>query len=295
MARRFVAREQIRELVEGYHGLSQSTFERTFERDKDELRLLGVPIETGSNDPLFPDEVGYRIRRRDFELPPLEFEAEELAVLGIASGVWDSARLADQATHAVAKLRASGLDPDTSRVATFTPTVAAHEPGFEILWQATLDQRPVAFRYRGVERVVEPWRLTSRHGRWYLIGFDRTRAEGRAFKLSRLEGEPYLSGVPGEVIPPDAAVIASHLRSLEAARDTVATVAIRAGVAGSLVRSAEAADDPAPSGFRAWTIRVGSVTEAGELAAYGADLIVLSPPELAAALRAHLEAVAAWA
>jgi len=77
LARRFVEKSQIREVVEGYHDLSDAAFERTFERDKDELRLMGVPVETGSNSALFPDEIGYRIRRKDFELPPISFTPEE--------------------------------------------------------------------------------------------------------------------------------------------------------------------------------------------------------------------------
>ena len=144
MARRFVEREQIRELVAGYQGLSDAAFERTFERDKDELRALGVPVETGSNSSLFPDEVGYRIRRRDFELPEIDFSPAELAALGVASTVWDDARLHGDATTALAKLRAAGLDPDGERVAGFAPSVAAREPAFETLWQATLAGMPVS-------------------------------------------------------------------------------------------------------------------------------------------------------
>ena len=97
LARRFVEKSHIRDVVEGYAGLSDVAFERTFERDKDELRAMGVPVETGSDNPLFPDEVGYRIRREDFELPPIEFTASETMVLGLATRVWESATQADQA------------------------------------------------------------------------------------------------------------------------------------------------------------------------------------------------------
>ena len=72
LARRFLDKNHLREVVEGYGGLSDAAFERTFERDKDDLRAMGVPVETGSNSTLFPDEIGYRIRRQDFELPPID-------------------------------------------------------------------------------------------------------------------------------------------------------------------------------------------------------------------------------
>ena len=291
MARRFVEREQIRELVEGYRGLSDAAFERTFERDKDDLRAMGVPVETGSNSTLFPDEVGYRIRRRDFELPEIDFDAAETAALGVASTVWDDARLGGEAAKALAKLRASGLDPDAARVAAFAPTVGAREPAFEVLWEAVLTSRPVGFAYRGVDRVVEPWRLVNRKGAWYLIGLDCTRGEGRSFKVSRIESAPKLQA--GDVSPPAPGVVEEHLASLNARRDHEAVVAVRDGAAPDLVRFAEPAEAEAPPGFRAWRVRV-SADAAGELAWYGADVVVLAPPALADAVRAHLAAVAAW-
>lgn len=291
MARRFLGREQIRELVEGYRGLSDAAFERAFERDKDDLRALGVPVETGSNSSLFPDEVGYRIRRSDFELPEIDFDPAETAALGVASTVWDDARLGGEAARALAKLRASGLDPDAERAAAFAPSVGAREPAFEVLWEAVVAPRPVAFTYRGVRRVVEPWRLVNRRGAWYLIGLDRTRGEGRAFKVSRIESVPVLRD--GEVVAPDPAVVEARVASLDARRDNEAVVAVRDGTAPDLVRYAERADVDVPGGFSAWRVRV-SADAAGDLAWHGADVFVLDPPALADAVRAHLAAVASW-
>ncbi len=290
MARRFVEREQIREMVTGYHGLSDAAFERTFERDKDELRALGVPVETGSNSTLFPDELGYRIRRRDFELPEIDFSPAELAALGVASSVWDDARREGDAVTALAKLRAAGLDPDAERVAGFAPSVAAREPAFESLWRATVAARPVTFVYKGVARVVEPWRLLSHHGAWYLIGYDRTRAAGRSFKVSRIDGVP--STASGQVSAPDPAEVARHVASLAAKRDKEAIVAVRDGAAHELVRFAEPVTVDVPAGFSGWRIKTSS--DAGEIASYGSDVIVLEPASLVAAVTAHLEAVASW-
>lgn len=290
LARRFVEREQIRELVEGYHELSDSAFLRTFERDKDELRSLGVPIETGSNSQLFPDDVGYRILRRDFELPEIDFAPAELAVLGIASTVWEDARMQTHAVNAFAKLRAAGMDPDAARVAGFTPCLTARETSFEALWEAILSGSPVAFCYRGVQRVVEPWRLLSRKGAWYLIGYDRTRGAGRSFKLSRLDSAP--TPAPGTVRQPESAEIAAQLLTLDARRDQVAIIAVREGAAYELVRFAEPVDAEAPPGYATWQTLTSS--DAGELASYGSDVIVLAPQELADAVHLHLEAVAAW-
>lgn len=107
-SQRFLPKNKIREAVEGYHGMGDAAFERTFERDKDELRAMGVPIETGSNDLLFDDEPGYRIPRSDFELPPVEFTPDEMGVLGAATRVWQQASTAGSTATALAKLRAAG-------------------------------------------------------------------------------------------------------------------------------------------------------------------------------------------
>lgn len=294
MARRFLPRESIRELVEGYADLSDAAFERTFERDKEELRRMGLPLETGSNDPLFPDDVGYRIPRTDYELPPLTFDAAETAVLAVAAGVWEQARLAGHSVRAIAKLRAAGIEPDVSRPAMLAASMTAAEPAFEPLWNAYLAGHGVRFRYRDVDRYVEPWRLANRRGAWFLIGFDRTRGEGRSFKLSRIQDVPVVDPKGGPFDQPDPEVLQRHLDSLEPRGDTTrATVALRDHVAAPLRRSAQAAPDvAAPAGFAAYRVELAG-DAVGELASFADEIVVLDPPELAAAVRQRWEEAAA--
>ena len=95
--RRPLTKAQIRQAVPQYaENTSTEAFERMFERDKDELRDLGIPLVTSFEDPLFEDEVGYRVDREAYALPEVSFEPDELAVLGLASRVWQQASLADQ-------------------------------------------------------------------------------------------------------------------------------------------------------------------------------------------------------
>ncbi len=294
MARRFVEREQIRELVEGYHGLSDAAFERTFERDKEELRALGVPVETGSNSVLFPDDIGYRIRRTDFELPPLEFSAAETAALGLASSVWEQARLADDTVRAVAKLRAAGVEPDAERPAGLAPSMGAHEPAFESLWQALLTRTRVRFSYHGRERLVEPWTLTYRRGAWYLFGYDSTRGEERVFKVARIADAPRPEGPAGAYEVPDIDV-AARLASIEPAAPTLeATVGVKDVAAPDLRRRAQPIEGAEHvRGYAPYRLPYAEGGDiAGELASYGADVIVLDPPEVRDAVIAHLRALA---
>jgi proteasome accessory factor B len=297
MARRFLDRNHIRENVEGYAGMTDANFERTFERDKDELRSLGVPVETGSNNPLFPDEVGYRIRRQNFELPPIQFTAAETTVLGLASRVWEQATLADRAVGALAKLRAAGVDVDSSRMSALMPSVGAREPSFESFWHATTSARRITFSYRGLARTIEPWIMTYRHGAWYVSGLDTGRGAARMFKLSRVEGVPTLLGKPGAfVIPPDTD-LAALVRSLEpAAPNSEAVLAIRGERAPELRRrgTAERAPIELPPGFAAYRVRYNPHSDfVGEVAAQGSDVLAISPSELRHQVIRHLQGWAA--
>jgi proteasome accessory factor B len=233
---RFVPKSRIREAVEGYHHLSDAAFERTFERDKDELRALGVPIEVGSFDPLFDDEPGYRILPSEFELPAIDLDPEEAAVVGVAARVWQHASMAESTQSALAKLRAAGIEPDTSQLADLQPSVQASEPAFEALWNAVITRTRVSFTYRdGAVRTLEPWGMTSRKGRWYVIGWDLDRAAERMFKVSRISDQPKRLSRAGAYEVPDNVDLRRLARSLAPPEPTAtATLAIRAGKAPSL-------------------------------------------------------------
>ena len=183
--RRPLSKAQIRSAVPQYgESTSMEAFERMFERDKDELRDLGIPLATTHADPLFDDEVGYRIDRDAYALPEVSFEPDEMTVLGLASRVWQQASLAGPAARALTKLKAAGVEPDEGSLIGLEPRVRTSEPAFEPLWAAVRDRVPVRFPYRrsgssdSTERHVEPWAVASWHGRWYLTGL-RPRPPGR--------------------------------------------------------------------------------------------------------------------
>ena len=108
VSRSFVTKDRIRDVIDDYRRGSDEAFEKMFERDKDELRSLGIPIEVGHLDAFFEDEVGYRIKRDAFELPQVELEPDEAAVVGLAARVWQHAGLADATSQALLKLQGGG-------------------------------------------------------------------------------------------------------------------------------------------------------------------------------------------
>src|SRR4029453_5503681 len=110
--RRFLTAAQIAATVPGYEHdpedpRDHEAFQRKFERDKAELRELGVPLETGTAS-VFDQEPGYRIAHREYALPDIILEPDEAAAVGIAARLWQHAGLAAAASSGLAKLRAAG-------------------------------------------------------------------------------------------------------------------------------------------------------------------------------------------
>src|ERR1700722_9078774 len=172
-ANRFLSAAQIRDAVPGYPD-SFEAFKRMFERDKDELRELGIPLETGTNSG-GDDEVGYRISRQAYVLPDIRLEPDEAAVLGLAARVWRRAELAGAAEGALLKLRAAGMvDADDTMQPGIEPRLQTGGAAFGPLWQAVRDRRAVSFAYRGAggaqaqQGRLEPGGGGNRNGRWYV-------------------------------------------------------------------------------------------------------------------------------
>jgi proteasome accessory factor B len=296
--RRFIPREQIRVIVPGYSECeSDEAFERMFERDKDDLREMGIPLETGSNSAWFEDELGYRIDRERYALPAVAFEPEELAVLGLAARVWQSASFAQAASQAILKLEASGADVDLDALAVVEPRFAAAEAAFGPFYEAVRDGRPVTFGYRApgsaqpAQRSLEPWGVVSWHGHWYVVGHDLDRAATRVFRLSRVDGEPRFTGPPGSVHVPGDVNVRDQVRMLTPRPDDqVATVRARPGTAQPLRR--RAVSTTAEDGWD--VLSVGYADDeslAEEIVGFGADVVALAPPELRDAVIRRLGAV----
>ncbi len=296
--RRWLTKEQIRTAVPQYADCATTVaFERMFERDKEDLRELGVPLETGGEDAFFEDEAGYRIDREAYALPEIRFTPGELAVLSLASRVWQQASLAGPATRALVKLRSLGVEPDESSLIGVEPRVRTAEPAFDPLYAATRDRTPVQFTYRraGGEpavRHVEPWAIVSWHGRWYLVGHDRDRQATRVFRLSRVASAVKRIGRPGSYEVPDGIdpreVVGRSVGPSDPAG--AAPRPLRAGLAvRRRARSVEARSE--------WedlvVLDVSDVEMAAdELAAYGADVVVLEPDDLREAVLRRLRGAA---
>ena len=303
--RHYVAKDRIRSIL--YPDSAPDAFEKMFERDKEELRSLGVPIEVGSMDAYFDDEPGYRIRPDQLALPDVELTADEAAVIGLATRVWEHARLAEATTEAVRKLTALGVPLDVSALEIAQPRLTAEEPSFDVFWEAVQDRTPVAFAYRRpgqdapTTRHLQPWGVVRYSGRWYAVGLDTDRGEERVFRLSRVEGAARRTGRPGAFeVPPGTDVREIARRLAPAPTTTEVTVLVREGSGVALRRDAGSHPDSSrvevgvagPDQHTRWDrlvlTRGSGVVD--ELLGYGSDLYVEAPPAVRDELVARLTA-----
>ena len=173
---------RIRHQLAGQYPEGDSAARASFERDKGELRKLGVPIEMVT---LGGDEAGegaYTVDRRSFELGDLGLTDEELEALQLAAAtVRIGAAFGEGALWKLGGERA--LD---------VPATSVHLPldddNASALASGILERRTLTFRYNGDERVVHPYGLLARNGWWYLIGFDQLRGDKRVFRVDRVDG-----------------------------------------------------------------------------------------------------------
>lgn len=176
-ADRPLTRAELHERVPGYPEGNEESARRAFERDKDSLRSMGVPISTEALESEHGFVDGYRIRSEEYELPDPGLEPDELAALHLAISAVHLE--GGEGTAALWKLGGSRPD-DEAEIA------MGGGEHLALLFAAVGARQVVRFRYRDEERTVDPWRIAYRNGRWYLSGRDHDRDEERQFRLDRL-------------------------------------------------------------------------------------------------------------
>ena len=307
-----MSKEQIRSTVAGYgDATSDDAFERMFERDKDALRDLGIPIVTVTGRG-HGDDIGYRVDQDAYAMPQVDLTAAELGVLSLAAQFWQDRSLRTDATRALTKLRAVGSGPEAGDlVAGLAPRVPAAGAALGPLLDAVHAHQVVTFSYRAAStgevrtRVLEPWRLLVREGGWYVVGFDRDRAAPRSFRLSRVEGAVRATGPAGSFVVPAGVDPAAVLDSRRADTSAVARLAVRPERASALrsrAVSVPEADTSAPDDRSAAMpsdrdlihVPYTSITAfVDEVVGYGDAVVVLEPQELRQQVVARLQTAAA--
>lgn len=287
--------------VQGYRqryraGGDNASLERQFERDKDDVRELGVRIETLEHgaDAGAAQFTRYRIPKGGYELPKdVRFTPQEVALLNLAALVWREGAQSGQSRRAITKLRSLGIEADEPLLA-YAPRLNAREPAFAPLSEAIDRHQVVRFDYlkpgdeRAGAREIEPLALVRFGGRWHVTGLDHDRGERRTFLLSRVVGlvrvtqqrfDPPPGDHAGAALDSLREFAAAHLAVIRVEPGTDAAVRLR-GRGSMREDGAIALHYPDPALL------------ADELASFGPELVVEAPPELARAVRDRLLAVA---
>jgi proteasome accessory factor B len=283
---------EIKRRVPGYPD-SKESFRRSFERDKDDLREMGIPLllehVEGSNPPI----EGYRIPKDQYYLRNPGLEPDELAALHLAA----SAVQLDGIEGVAGLWKLGGV-----------PQQVAGGPGVDVaalpagrnlvqLFEAVAARRPATFRYRDTERTVDPYRLDFHRGRWYLSGFDHVRGDERNFRLDRIEDDVRLGRARSFERPstdvPGTRIEAWQLGEGEPVVARVLVDADQAPVALQQLGS-DAVQDERADGSIVFALAVTSVPGFRSFVLGFLDHAeVLDPPELRAAVVDWLREIAA--
>jgi proteasome accessory factor B len=172
--------------------------ERMFERDKDDLRSLGIAIELGTFDPIFEDEAGYRITPASYQLNLGELDGTDIALLSLAATAWSGAALERESTSALIKLASMGIDSDSEALSLLTPLVSGTDQNFALITDAIVRRSEIEFEYLSASlskqvRTIAPYSMRGQSGSWYLVGFDREKDSLRTFRLDRIVSEVSVS------------------------------------------------------------------------------------------------------
>ncbi|MDI9890528.1 MULTISPECIES: helix-turn-helix transcriptional regulator [unclassified Microbacterium] len=284
-----LTKETILSSVAGYReqweaGASKDALEKMFERDKENLRGLGVPIETIGDraDPEDLREARYRVPTAEYALPEdISFSPAEVALLNIAGSVWGSESLSADARSGLRKIRALGIPVDEPIIG-YAPRIRARDAAFPALQRAIEQCRVVTFSYlrpgdaRSRERRIRPLALLEYEARWHVFGFDLTMDAERTFLLSRIVGDVTVTRERFDEVLRVGAGERALAGLEEVARRQRALLEVHPGTEAALRLSRRA--ESAPQGIVVPYVDLHVFAD--ELASYGPEVRVVAPDDL---------------
>ncbi|GAB3599123.1 helix-turn-helix transcriptional regulator [Microbacterium tumbae] len=297
-----LTKQQILDNVSGYRqradaGVRADALEKMFERDKDELRALGVPIET-IGDPTDPQdlrEARYRIPQAEYDLPAdIAFTPAELAVLRLAGSVWSAESASSDALSGVRKIRALGIDGDEPIIG-FAPRITTRDPAFGPLQEAIEKSRVVQFDYLKPgedapgRRSIRPLALVDYEARWHVFGIDTDVEDDRMFLLSRIVGKVRVTNTRFDAGLREGAGDRALAGLEQVAAENRALLEVTPGTEAALRLGRRAV--PATQGIHVHYVDLHIFAD--ELASYGPEVRVVEPAELRDAVIQRLTAIVA--
>ncbi len=180
-APRPVTADEVRFTVQGYEDQSDEAFHRMFERDKDVLRRIGVPLKMEAMD-AWEVEFGYKVDPEEYALVDLGLTDQERVALSLAARM---VRLGGSYAGLDALMKLGGVESGDGPGA-FGADLGRGHDNLGSLFAAVTERRKVSFQYGGTVRTVEPYGLAHRRGHWYLAG--GTHKGERVYRVDRITG-----------------------------------------------------------------------------------------------------------
>jgi proteasome accessory factor B len=296
-----LTKNEILSTVQGYRqrftaGGDNANLERQFERDKDDIRDLGVPLETLDS----PGDAGnnqtlrYRIPKGAYELPDdVSFTPEETALLNLAAMVWREGSLSGESRRALLKLRSLGVTADEPLLG-YAPRIRLRDAAFDPLDAAIRKNLRVRFQYlkpgeeHATDRDVIPLALVQYQGRWHLSA-EELDGERKVFLLRRIVGA--VTAGKAITMPPGDHAAEALAGLAEVWERNVAELEVQPG-SDAATRLANR-DGAEVNGERAVLHFVDLNILADELSGFGPEVRVLSPIALREAVVERLRGVVA--
>lgn len=272
-SKRFLTKTEIFSNVAGYSG-SAETKERMFERDKDDLRNLGIRIEVRALDPLFEDDQGYLIDSNTFQINPNDFSQEEILLLTMAANLWHSSALQHDSKAALLKIQS--LDGLVTTNALLSPMVEDNEDSKRLLLIFDAVQRLISleFEYKGKVRQVNPYGIYTRRGFWYLAAKDKDLV--KSFKVVRIGQQIKPISKSGGFIKPSDFKLSTFIEEINAESGYKAEIRVRKNQALALRKryNVEEVDSEWDKIFIDYFFEEDLIES---LLWYGSNLVVISP------------------
>ena len=283
--KKYLTKSEIFNTVAGYTGTAE-TMERMFERDKDELRELGIEIEVGGLDPLFEDDQGYLIRSETFQLDSSAFENEELLYLTMAVNLWHDSAL--QANSKAALLKIQSLSGPIESNSVNLPMIrdAENSKTLATAFESVEKRYALNFQYKGIDRNVQPYGLYIQDGFWYLVANEADAI--KSFKLQRIEGELRKVGKVSSFIKPTEFDLATFLAKSRSVKKEVAVLRVRKNQ-GHALRSKYAVTE-IDDEWDQMSVEYGFDQEIIQtILWYGSNVLVESPEKLRSDIKLRLK------
>jgi proteasome accessory factor B len=275
-SKRYLTKSEIFNNVAGYSG-SPETMERMFERDKDELRNLGIRIEVRALDPLFEDDQGYLIDSDTFQINPNDFSQEEIFLLTMAANLWHGSALQKDSKAALLKIQSLDGLVATNTVA--SPVIEDNEDSKKLLLIFDAVERFITleFEYKGTIRQVKPYGIYTRRGFWYLAAQENDLV--KSFKVVRIGQTIRATSKAQGFAKPSEFKLSAFLEDINAATASKAEIKIRKNQALAL-RKRHKVEEVDSEWDKLLIDYIFEEDLIESLLWYGSNLVVISPTSI---------------